>query len=171
MSAAGALAGVALAAAGAGVFALAPGAMLPLAVALGAVALAYALHELGFIHLPAISRDWQVPASWVRHGFYRSAIVFGGTVGFGVFTRIPYASLPVLFAWFFVSGNVWYGLAAGLTYGVARALSIYLGANSKETGDLVDLNHRIMSMIPALHQVTGAALAAFAAYLLVAPNL
>lgn len=171
MTAAGTATGAAVAAAGLGFDALVPDATLPLAVALGAVALVYALHELGFVHLPVPGRDWQVPAGWVREGFYRSAVIFGGTVGFGVFTRVPYASFPILLGWLFVSGSVWYGLGAGLVYGVSRAASIYLGAGGREATDLVSLNQRLMALIPTLHQLTGAALAAFAAYLLVAPYL
>lgn len=171
MTVAAAAIGVALAAAGAGVDTIASGMKLPLAIALGAVTMAYALQELGFIHLPVPSRDWQVPASWVRNGFYRSAVIFGGTVGFGVFTRIPYASLPILLGWLFVSGNVAYGLAAGLMYGVTRAASIYLGSGCADTEQLVQLNQRLMSLIPRLHQITGFALAIFAAYLLAAPAL
>jgi len=116
-------------------------------------------------------RDWQVPASWVRQGFYRSAAVFGGTVGFGVFTRIPYAGLPVLLAWLFVSGNVAYGALAGLVYGAMRALSIYSSVSSQETNDLVRLNHGLMRLGALGHQVTGLLLAVFAAYLLAAPHL
>ena len=171
MTAAGAATGVAFAAAGAGASAIAPGLTLPLAVALGAVAFAYALHEFGLLRLPVPGRDWQVPASWVRHGFYRSAAAFGGTVGLGVFTRVPYASLPVLLAWLFVSGNVVYGVLAGLVYGATRAVSIYSSGGCGEAEELVQLNHRLMQLTPHLHQITGLALAAFAAYLLAAPHL
>jgi hypothetical protein len=171
MAAAGTATGVAFAAAGAGVSAAWPDAALPLATALGGAALAYALHELEFVRLPVPGRDWQVPASWVRRGFYRSAAVFGGTVGFGVFTRIPYATLPVLLAWLFVSGNVWYGLAAGLVYGATRAASIYGSASARDANDLVSLNHGLMSLIPSVHRLSGGALAAFAAFLLIAPRL
>ncbi len=171
MTAAGAATGVAFASAGASVTSLAPGATLPLAVALGAVALAYALHELDVLRLPVPGRDWQVPPTWVRSGFYRSAAVFGGTVGFGVFTRVPYASLPVLLAWLFVSGNPFYGALAGLLYGATRALSIYSSSPSREAADLVQLNQRLMQLTPSLHHLTGLALATFATYLLVAPHL
>ena len=172
MTAAGAATGVAFAAAGVAVSMLWPDMTLPLAVALGAVAFVYALHELEFLRLPVPGRDWQVPADWVREGFYRSAVIFGGAVGFGVFTRIPYASLPILLAWLFVSGNVVYGVLAGLVYGALRALSIYSSAPAQDTDDLVRLNQRLMRLgaVPA-HQVTGLLLAAFAAYLLVGPNL
>ncbi len=171
MTLAGAATGAAFAAGGAGVTALWPDLTVPLAAALGAIAFAYALHELGFLRLPVPGRDWQVPAEWVRRGFYRSAAVFGGTVGFGVFTRVPYATLPILLAWLFVSGNVLYGVVAGLVYGATRALSIYSSASTRDASDLVDLTQRLMGLIPVQHQVAGLALAAFAAYLVAAPLL
>ncbi len=171
MTATGAATGVAFAAVGAGVWALAPDATSPFAAALGVIAFGYALREMGWLRLPVPGRDWQVPASWVRHGFYRSAAIFGGTVGFGVFTRIPYASMPILLGWLLVSGNVPLGLVTGIVYGALRALSIYSSAASQETEQLVKLNQRLMALTPAAHQVTGLALAAFAAYLLAAPFL
>jgi hypothetical protein len=171
MTVAGATAGAVLALAGAGVDALWPDAMLPLAVALGAIAAAYAVHEAGFVSLPVPGRTWQVPADWVRHGFYRSAVIFGGTVGFGVFTRIPFASLPVLFAWLFVSGNVLYGVLAGTLYGALRAASIYRGGSCATTDDMVGLNQRLAGLTPTLHELSGFALAAFGVYLLTAPFL
>jgi len=171
MTIAGGLTGLAFAAAGYGLERLWADARAPLAVALGAVALAYALHEVGLVQLPVPGRSWQVPADWVREGFYRSAVIFGGTVGMGVFTRVPYASLPVLLVWLFVSGNVWFGAIAGLVYGAARALSIYSSANAGDAEALVGLNRRLMSLTPALHQTTGVALAAFGAFLVAAPVL
>ncbi len=168
MVVAGAAIGVAFAAAGAGGASLWPDAAVPLAAALGGVALVYALHELDFVRLPVPGRDWQVPVEWVSGGFYRSAVIFGGTVGFGVFTRVPYASFPILLAWLFVSGNVAYGLAAGLVYGVARAISIYSSARCGQPEEVISVGQRFMSWAPALHTVTGFALTTFAAYLLTA---
>ena len=171
MTFAGAATGAAFAAAGAGLRLVWDDAALPLGLALGAVTLVYALSEVGLISLPIPGRDWQVPATWVRNGFYRSAAIFGSTVGFGVFTRVPYASFPILLGWLFVSGNVIYGIIVGLVYGIARAISIYSSAPHKDTGELVQWNQRIMAMIPAVHRATGLALATFAAYLLIAPNV
>ncbi len=171
MTAAGAVTGVAFATAGAGVSTFWSGMTMPLAGVLGAFALAYALHELELLRLPVPGRDWQVPDDWVRTGFYRSAVVFGGTVGFGVFTRVPFAGLPILLAWFFVSGNVLYGVLAGLVYGAARALSIYASASTREAMDVAQLNQRLMQLAPVAHRAMGVALATFAAYLLTAPYL
>lgn len=171
MTLAGGVSGLAFAAAGSGVEAFWEDAQAPLAVALGAVSLVYALHELEFVRLPVPGRDWQVPASWVRRGFYRSAAIFGSVVGFGVFTRVPFASLPILLAWLFVSGNILSGALAGLVYGAARALSIYASASTTGPEELVELNRSIMRLAGPAHQLTGVMLAAFAGYLLLATSL
>ncbi len=171
LTAAGAVSGALFATAGAGVALVWPGMTLPLAVALGAVAFAYALHELDFVQLPVPGRDWQVPNSWLKGGFYRSAAIFGSLVGSGVFTRIPYASLPILLAWIFISGNVFYGALIGLVYGAERAASIYSSATTQDAGEVVELNQRLMTWAAPAHQVTGLFLAAFAAYLIAAPYL
>ena len=171
MTLAGGAIGAVFAATGVGFSALVGDPMAPLAIGLGAIALAYATHEVGLIRLPVPGRDWQVPAHWVRNTFYRSAALFGGTVGLGIFTRVPFASLPILLAWLFVSGNITYGVLAGLVYGAARAISIYSVSNIEGPDQLVELNERLMGFAPSLHHVTGLALAAFAVYLLLAPAL
>jgi len=163
--------GATIAFAGAGASVLWGEQPLPLVVALGSIAFAYALHELGFIRLPVPGREWVVPAEWVRGGFYRSAVVWGGIVGAGVFTRVPFAALPVLAAWLFVSGDVVYGVLAGALYGLTRAASIYSAASSRDAQELVGLTQQMMRLATPAHQVTGLLLAAFAAYLLAAPYL
>lgn len=171
MTVAGATTGSIFALAGAGVSALWSDARVPLAAVLGAIALAYSLHELGVLQLRVPGRDWIVPAEWVRHGFYRSAVTWGTLVGFGVFTRVPFAALPVLAAWLFISGNVLYGLTAGAVYGATRAASIYASASSREVTDLVQINQLVMRLAGPGHLATGLFLAAFGAYLLAAPHL
>jgi hypothetical protein len=171
MVGAGVITCVLAAALGYGFAEIAPDAVLPLGVVLGGFAVIYAFHELEFIRLPVPGRDWQVPAEWVRNGFYRSAVLFGGIVGFGVFTRVPFASFPLLLVWLFISGNVWYGLAVGLVYGATRALSIFSSANCEGPEDIVRLNQRFMAITPWLHEITGFALAFLGSYLLLATAL
>jgi hypothetical protein len=171
MTIAGGVTGVVIATLGWAVDEIAPDATVPLAVALGAVSIAYAAHELGLMRLPVPGRDWQVPVEWVSGGFYRSAIAFGGIVGFGVFTRVTYAAFPVLLAWLFVSGNIAAGAVAGLIYGATRAVTIYLSATSKGPEDVIGINQRLMAIAPSLHSTTGIALAAFGIYLIAAPLL
>lgn len=171
MTAAAAASGATLATAGEGAAAVWDDSTVVLGVALGGVALVYALHELAFVRLPVPGRDWQVPADWVRGGFYRSAAVWGVIVGAGVFTRITFAIVPILLAWLFVAGDIAYGAAAGAAYGATRAASIYVSARSRDSAQVVSLNERLAQFAPPLHQAVGLALAAFAAYLLIAPNL
>jgi hypothetical protein len=71
----------------------------------------------------------------------------------------------------FVSGNVIYAAAAGALYGTTRAISIYSSSSIPDIEALVTWNQRIMAMIPTVHKLTGVALAAFAAYLLIATVL
>ena len=168
MMAAAASTGAVISALGAGVSALWSGTTLPLAVALGAVAFVYALNELGFVRVPVPGRDWIVPAEWVRHNYYRSGVVWGALVGAGVFTRVPFAALPVLAAWLFVSGDIVYGVLAGAAYGVTRAASIYSAAPSHDTEELVGLTQQIMRLAAPAHLLTGTMLALFGAYLLIA---
>lgn len=163
--------GVTIAFAGAGASLLWGEQPLPLVIAVGSIAFAYALHEVGFVRLPVPGREWIVPAAWVRGGFYRSAVVWGGLVGAGVFTRVPFAVLPVLAAWLFVSGDVVYGVLAGAVYGLIRAVSIYSAASSRDSQELVGLTQYIMRLAAPAHQATGLLLATFAAYLLAAPYL
>ena len=156
---------------GAGVLQFWPGAILPLVAALGGITIVYALHELGFIRIPVPGRDWIVPAGWVRHRFYRSAVVWGGIVGAGVFTRVPFAALPVLAAWLFIYGDVVYGSLAGALYGFVRAASVYSTASSQDADELVGLMQRIMRLATPAHLLTGTMLAMFGAYQLIAQQV
>lgn len=171
MTAAGAATGVTIAAAGAGLSALAPASTLPLAAVLGTAAFVYALHELEFVRLPVPGRSWQVPVEWLRGGFYQSAAVFGGIVGFGFVTRVSFALLPVVLAWLFVSGNVLAGLLAGVLWGATRAITIYSSAAARTPEDVAAINQRLMGFAPGFHVAAGVALAAFGAFLLTAPFL
>ena len=171
MTVAAAGTGTVIAAVGAGVLQFWPGAILPLVAALGGITIVYALHELGFIRIPVPGRDWIVPAGWVRHRFYRSAVVWGGIVGAGVFTRVPFAALPVLAAWLFIYGDVVYGSLAGALYGFVRAASVYSTASSQDADELVGLMQSIMRLATPAHLLTGTVLAMFGAYLLIAQQV
>jgi hypothetical protein len=159
------------AAAGKGLHAVWSGAYLPLATAVGALALAWSLNEAGIAKFPLPGRVWQVPVTWVKGGFYQSAAIFGGILGAGVFTLVPYAGFHIMLAWLFATGNIYAGLAAGGVYATARALGIYFPASCKTAGDVVSLNQALMRTQPLLHQATAVTLATFATYLLLAPHL
>ena len=168
MTLAAATTGAILATAGAGVLRLWSEATLPLAAALGAITLVYALHEIGFVRVPVPGRDWVVPGDWVRYGLYRRAVVWGSIVGAGVFTRVPFAALPILAAWLFIYGDVVYGALAGALYGLTRAASIFTTASSRDAGEVVGLVQKMMRLAAPAHLLTGFMLALFGTYILIA---
>lgn len=138
-----------------------------LIAALGVITLIYALHELGFIRVRVPGRDWVVPAAWVRQEFHRRAVVWGSIVGTGVFTRIPFAALPVLAAWLFIYGDVVYGAVAGSLYGLVRAGSVYSTASSGNVDEVASIIQKMMRLVTPAHLLTGMLLAMLGAYWLI----
>ena len=92
---------------------------------------AYALAVLLGVELPTPALNWQVPSSWLRgRPAPARALVWAGTLGPGLLTRNPYASMllvPVLLG---AAGSVPLGLAfgaaAGAAHGASRALGVLL---------------------------------------------
>lgn len=167
MTMAAAATGAVVAGAGTGLLGIWSGGRLTLIAALGVITLIYALHELGFIRVPVPGRDWVVPAAWVRQGFYRRAVVWGSIVGTGVFTRIPFAALPVLAAWLFIYGDVVYGAVAGSLYGLVRAASVYSTAPSGNVDEVASIIQKMMRLVTPAHLLTGMLLAMLGAYWLI----
>ena len=60
------------------------------------ISVAYGLHELAVIRLPAPENRWQVPVDWVRYGKLTQLLLYGLVLGAEVFTFIPYASFYVI---------------------------------------------------------------------------
>jgi hypothetical protein len=92
--------------------------LLPLVAVVSA---AYALRELGLVRLPIPYHNWQVPRSWLRSGFYSSAIAYGLVLGTGFATRAPFASFHMMVGLNFVLGAPIVAVVLGLAYGVSRA--------------------------------------------------
>jgi hypothetical protein len=118
---------------GAGLHALLPDVGLEVAVVvLGAAGLAFALHELNVVRLPAPQIGWQVPASWMRRSRLLGNTLYGLVLGAGVFTFIPFASFYLLLALELVVGAVDLraAVALGMVYGVMRGLPAVLGGIS-----------------------------------------
>src|SRR6185437_9008521 len=97
----------------------------------GALAVAYALSDLGYLRLPRPMVMYAVPVTWWRRWRpYGAALAYGAALGVGLTTRIPFGAYYVLCAWCLVQGNVLYGMALLGTYGLARAL-ILVPASSR----------------------------------------
>ncbi|HEY0071580.1 MAG TPA: hypothetical protein VGE04_16570 [Chloroflexia bacterium] len=118
---------------GAGLRSLLSGVGVQVAVGvLGVAALAFALHELKVVRLPAPQIGWQVPASWMRRSRLLGNTLYGLVLGAGAFTFIPFASFYLLLGLELVAGAVDLRAAVvlGMVYGVMRGLPAVLGGIS-----------------------------------------
>ncbi len=92
----------------------------------GFMAVAYALSDVGVMHLPRPTLMRAVPVTWWRAwGPYRAAVAYGAALGIGVTTRIAFGTFYILCALCLLRGDIVYGTLLMGTYGAARALVIY----------------------------------------------
>jgi hypothetical protein len=90
---------------------------------IGLLALAYAVSDLGMLHLPRPNLTQAVPISWWRRWQpYGAALIYGAALGLGVMTRVPFGAFYVLCAWCVLKGDPIYGILLLGTYGAMRAL-------------------------------------------------
>jgi hypothetical protein len=97
----------------------------------GSYALCFGVAQTLQTRLRAPSSAWQVPQEWVRYRPRRQQIaVWGLTLGPGLITRNPYASMWLLPGFLALTGSVQAGLVAGAligaSHGAARALGVIL---------------------------------------------
>ncbi len=94
-------------------------------VIVGLLALAYAVSDVGLLQLPRPSLMDRVPASWwQRWRPYRAAIAYGGTLGLGVTTYIPFGAFYLLCVWCVATGGIGYGALLMGIYGGVRSLAL-----------------------------------------------
>lgn len=106
--------------------ALMPERNLVVAVFVGIFALAYAMSDAGFYRLPRPRLMNAVPVTWWRRWRpYWAAIAYGGALGLGITTRIPFGAFYVLCIWCAISGQVEYGMILMGMYGASRSLVIF----------------------------------------------
>ncbi|GAC1350712.1 MAG: hypothetical protein NVS4B9_33560 [Ktedonobacteraceae bacterium] len=93
---------------------------------IGLLALAYAISDVGLLRLPHPTLRQAVPITWWRRWRpYGAAMAYGGALGLGVMTRIPFGAFYVLCTWCVLKGDAAYGALLMGTYGAARALVIF----------------------------------------------
>jgi len=126
---------------------------------IAAIALIYALHELHVVQIPLPQIHWQVPVSWGRYGKLGQLFLYGLVLGVDVVTFMPYATFYVVVLLEATMGAQ-AGAALGLTYGLARALSMSKASISARHRDrTIPVAKRIMAISTLLHVVNGLALA------------
>src|SRR5690348_5315510 len=133
-------------------------ALVPLPVILIAVivlAVAYALHESGVLRLPHPENPWQVPNEWIVRWPILGAVVFGLTLGAGIFTFIPFTSFYLLLAWELLVANPLAGALLGAVYGLARGLPVVIGAVATRRGQPIASVHlSILNASLPIHRAT-----------------
>jgi len=93
---------------------------------LSLIAFLYALHHLGAIHLPLPSSRWQVPRDWAGLGQVRGAALYGGVMGLGFPTRVPFATYHVAIVATLLCADTGSAVVLGGAFGVGRAASLLL---------------------------------------------
>jgi len=96
-------------------------------VAAAGVAVLYGLSYVAGRPLPVPKSSRQVPKLW-REAFSptTAAILYGGGLGLGFFTRVPYLTFYAAAGTAALSRDPLLGALAGLTFGLARALPLVL---------------------------------------------
>jgi sulfite exporter TauE/SafE len=91
--------------------------------AISALAVVYALSDVGVLWLPRPYIMPAVPAEWWRRWRpYGAALAYGSALGIGVTTRIPFGAFYVICGWCVVNGSMLYGATLLGVYGLARGL-------------------------------------------------
>ncbi|PZR99176.1 MAG: hypothetical protein DLM69_07670 [Candidatus Chloroheliales bacterium] len=141
-------------------------------LALGLLTLLYAAYEVGWLRMPAPQSNWQVPNSWGVEHHIGGTLLYGYTLGAGVFTFIPYASFYVLLGWYLLAGDLATGILLGALYGLARGVFVLTGGLVEMRGrSLIQFNSWLLDRKWQLKLVNGAYLFFIAAFLLTAVML
>ena len=113
-------------------------------LALGAVALLYALREGLRLPVPVFDRHRQVPDWW--RTFYSppvAALLYGLGLGVGFFTFLTFGTFVVVTVGAFLSGSAATGALISAPFGLARALSILFAAGAATAEDAARVVERI----------------------------
>lgn len=96
---------------------------------MGLLALAYALSELGVIHVPNLTQRLTGPRTPDQDKPYRRSAVLGGTMGAGMGMGCPMPTYYVLIGWVTAAANPVYGAIVLGVYGLGRVLpAVVIGA-------------------------------------------
>jgi hypothetical protein len=121
--------------------------------------LAVGLCELLAIGMRMPQRHKQVPSSW-RHRFPPEIALagYGGIIGMGIFTKIPFASFYVLIVWTLLEGSVEAGAITLAVYGLSRAGASSIIGVLRPTSGAEKIVERAMRMHQTAGRLGGAAL-------------
>ncbi|MCI0849551.1 MAG: hypothetical protein J4N26_01200 [Chloroflexi bacterium] len=136
--------------------------------ALGAVAIGYALSELGLFHLPSLLGRVTGPGLPGEDKPYRRAVVLGSTFGAGLGIGCPMPQYYILLGWVVAAANPLYGAILLGAYGLGRVLpAVGLGALIVAGTDRRQVSRGMTSFRERTSGITNGVLAAMGSYLIV----
>lgn len=129
-----------------------------------AALIALGLRDLGAIGFPLPSRNRQVPMAWKNLPGMWSPLAFGFALGMGVWTTIYLASFYAIAVVALLLRDLLAALVVAGTYGLGRAVLVYVGAHTARGPDgvieaLAPRARSVARINGALSVVTGMALA------------
>lgn len=84
------------------------------------IASIFLLNELGVILVDVPQIKKQIPATWVRNTPLHNMMIWGSSLGAGIFTYNPHATFYILYLYIGFFKQPYIGLVGGLMYGVSR---------------------------------------------------
>ena len=136
--------------------------------ALGAVAIGYALSELGLFHLPSLLGRVTGPGLPGEDKPYRRAVVLGSTFGAGLGIGCPMPQYYIILGWVVAAANPLYGAILLGAYGLGRVLpAVGLGALIVAGTDRRQVSRGMTSFREKTSGITNGVLAAMGSYLIV----
>ena len=136
--------------------------------ALGMVAIAYALSQLGVIHLPNLTSRINIPGMPSQDRPYRRSLVLGGTMGAGLGIGCPMPTYYILLGWVAVTASPVYGAVLLGVYGLGRVLpAVGIGALIVAGMDRRKVSQQMTAFREKTDGLTNGFVAAVGAYLIV----
>ena len=136
--------------------------------ALGILAIAYALSEIGAFHLPSLFGRVTGPSLPEQDRPYQRALVLGGTFGAGLGIGCPMPQYYIILGWAVAAANPLYGAVLLGAYGLGRVVpAVVLGGLIVAGTDRRDVSRGMTSFRERTGWLTNGVLAAMGSYLIV----
>ena len=136
--------------------------------ALGVLAIAYALSEMGAFHLPSLFGRVTGPNLPAQDRPYQRALVLGGTFGAGLGIGCPMPQYYIILGWAVAAANPLYGAVLLGVYGLGRVLpAIVLGGLIVAGTERRQVSRGMTSFRERTGWLTNGVLTAMGSYLIV----
>lgn len=135
---------------------------------LGILAIAYALSQLGVIHLPSLTAKLKNPDMPDQDRPYRRSLVLGSTMGAGLGIGCPMPTYYILLGWVAAAASPLYGAILLGVYGLGRVLpAVVIGALITSGMDRRKVSKNMTAFREKTDGLTNGFLTAMGSYLVV----